>query len=129
MGHKATLQSVFTMNIIHAFFTPALWSPWVTLAVAIVTEVLATSSLKASDGFTRLWPSLGAVLGYVVSLYCLSLTQRAIAIGVVYAIWSGVGIVLISLMGWWVFDQALSPLAVLGMALIVVGVLVLQLWA
>ncbi|MDD2810670.1 multidrug efflux SMR transporter [Rhodoferax sp.] len=117
------------MNIFHALHTPALWSPWVTLAVAIVTEVLATSSLKASDGLTRLWPSLGAVLGYVVSLYCLSLTQRTMAIGVVYAIWSGVGIVLISLMGWWVFDQVLSPLAVLGMALIVVGVLVLQLWA
>lgn len=104
-------------------------SPWLTLAVAIVTEVLATSSLKASDGFTRLWPSLGAALGYMLSLYCLSLTQRVIPVGVVYAVWSGVGIVLISLMGWAVFDQVLSLQAWLGIALIVAGVLLLQLWA
>ncbi|MDD5028163.1 MAG: multidrug efflux SMR transporter [Rhodoferax sp.] len=110
-------------------WNPSQWSPWLTLSVAIVTEVLATSSLKASDGFTRLWPSLGAALGYVVSLYCLSLTQRVIPVGVVYAIWSGVGIVLISLMGWVVFDQLLSPMAWLGIALIVTGVAVLQLWA
>ncbi|GAB4398691.1 MAG: SMR family transporter [Rhodoferax sp.] len=103
--------------------------PWLTLAIAIVTEVMATSALKASDGFTRLLPSLGAVAGYMVSLYCLSLTQRSIAVGVVYAIWSGVGIVLISLMGWALFDQVLSLRAWTGIALIVAGVAVLQLGA
>ncbi|GAB4216959.1 MAG: SMR family transporter [Rhodoferax sp.] len=103
--------------------------PWLTLAIAIVTEVMATSALKASDGFTRLLPSLGAVAGYMVSLYCLSLTQRSIAVGVVYAIWSGVGIVLISLMGWALFDQVLSLRAWGGIALIVAGVAVLQLGA
>ena len=110
-------------------FIAAKWIPWTLLAVAIVTEVLATSSLKASDGFTRLWPSIGAACGYAVSLYCLSLTQRSIPVGVVYAIWSGVGIVLISLMGWWLFDQVLSPPAVIGIGLITVGVLVLNVWA
>ena len=110
-------------------FIAAKWIPWTLLAVAIVTEVLATSSLKASDGFTRLWPSIGAACGYAVSLYCLSLTQRSIPVGVVYAIWSGVGIVLISLMGWWLFDQVLSPAAMIGVGLITVGVLVLNVWA
>lgn len=110
-------------------FIAAKWIPWTLLAVAIVTEVLATSSLKASDGFTRLWPSIGAACGYAVSLYCLSLTQRSIPVGVVYAIWSGVGIVLISLMGWWLFDQVLSPAAMIGIGLITVGVLVLNVWA
>lgn len=107
----------------------AKWLPWLLLAIAIVTEVLATSSLKASDGFTRLWPSVGAVCGYAVSLYCLSLTQRSIPVGVVYAIWSGVGIVLISITGWWLFDQVLSPMAWMGIGLIVLGVVVLQIWA
>lgn len=110
-------------------FIAAKLVPWALLAVAIVTEVLATSSLKASDGFTRLWPSIGAACGYAVSLYCLSLTQRSIPVGVVYAIWSGVGIVLISLMGWWLFDQVLSPAAMIGIGLITVGVLVLNVWA
>jgi small multidrug resistance pump len=110
-------------------FIAAKWIPWALLAIAIVTEVLATSSLKASDGFTRLWPSIGATCGYAVSLYCLSLTQRSIPVGVVYAIWSGVGIVLISLMGWWLFDQVLSPVAMIGIGLITVGVLVLNVWA
>lgn len=107
----------------------AKWMPWLLLAVAILTEVLATSSLKASDGFTRFWPSIGAACGYAVSLYCLSLTQRTIPVGVVYAIWSGAGIVLISLVGWCVFDQVLSPAAWLGISLIVLGVMVLNVWA
>lgn len=102
---------------------------WLYLGIAIVAEVLATSSLKASDGFTRLLPSLGAVCGYGLSFYCLSLTLRHIPVGVVYAIWSGVGIVLISIMGWWLFDQVLSPAAILGIGLIALGVLVLNVWA
>ena len=65
------------------------------LGVAIVAEVIATSALKASDGFTRLWPSVVTVIGYGIAFFCLSLTLRTIPTGIAYAIWSGVGIVLI----------------------------------
>ncbi|MDD2926715.1 multidrug efflux SMR transporter [Rhodoferax sp.] len=99
---------------------------WIYLAIAIVSEVIATSALKASDGFTKLVPSLVVVAGYVVAFYCLSLTLRSIAMGIVYAIWSGVGIVLISVVGWLVFGQTLSWAAMLGMAFITVGVVILN---
>jgi len=99
---------------------------WLYLAIAIVCEVIATSALKASEGFTRLTPSVVVVFGYVVAFYCLSLTLRSIAVGIVYAIWSGVGIVLISLVGWLVFGQTLSWAAVLGMVLITAGVIILN---
>ena len=100
--------------------------PWIYLAIAIVCEVVATSALKASDGFTRLTPSVIVVLGYVVSFYCLSLTLRTIPVGIVYAIWSGVGIVLISTVGWLLFGQTLSWAAMLGMAFITLGVVILN---
>jgi len=100
--------------------------PWIYLAIAIVCEVVATSALKASDGFTRLTPSVIVVLGYVVSFYCLSLTLRTIAVGIVYAIWSGIGIVLISTIGWLLFGQTLSWAAMLGMAFITLGVVILN---
>lgn len=99
---------------------------WLLLAVAIVAEIFATSALKASSGFTRLWPTLGTVGGYLVSFYFLSLTLRELPVGVVYAIWSGVGIVAISLIGWLVFKQALDLPALLGIALIVAGVVVMK---
>lgn len=102
---------------------------WLYLAVAIVCEVIATSALKASEGFTRLTPSLVVVVGYAVAFYCLSLTLRSIAVGIVYAIWSGVGIVLISLVGWLVFGQTLSWAALLGMGLITVGVIIVNMAA
>jgi len=99
---------------------------WIYLAIAIISEVIATSALKASDGFTRLTPSVIVVVGYVVAFYCLSLTLRSIPVGIVYAIWSGVGIVLISLVGWLVFGQTLSWAAILGMGFITVGVIILN---
>ena len=99
------------------------------LAVAILSEVIATSFLKASDSFTRLWPSLATVVGYGVSFYFLSLTLRAIPTGIAYAIWSGVGIVLISLLGWFWFGQRLDGPAVAGMGLIVAGVLVINVFS
>jgi len=102
---------------------------WLYLAIAIVCEVIATSALKASEGFTRLTPSVVVVFGYVVAFYCLSLTLRSIPVGIVYAIWSGVGIVLISLVGWLMFGQTLSWAAMLGMAFITVGVMILNLAA
>ena len=101
-------------------------TPYVWLTGAIVSEVIATSCLKLSAGFTRLLPSVVTVLGYGVSFYCLSQTLRSMNMGVVYAIWSGVGIVLISLVGWWM-GQKLDGPAVLGLALIIAGVLVINL--
>ena len=102
---------------------------FVYLAIAIVAEVVATSALKASDGFTAWQPSLLVVAGYVVSFYFLSLALRTIPIGVAYAIWSGVGIVLISVVAWMMYRQALDAAAILGMALIIAGVAVINLFS
>ena len=99
------------------------------LAVAIVAEVIATSALKASEGFSRLVPSLAVVAGYGIAFFCLSLTLRTIPVGIVYAIWSGVGIVLIALAGYFVFGQVLDAPALIGMGLIVAGVLVINLFS
>lgn len=99
------------------------------LLVAIVSEVIATSALKASEGFTRLWPSVLVVIGYGVAFFCLSLTLRTIPVGIVYAVWSGIGIVLIALVGWLLYRQALDLPAILGIALIMAGVLVINLFS
>ena len=99
---------------------------WVSLALASVAEVVATSSLKASDGFTRLAPSLIVVVGYGVAFYLLSLALRSIPVGTAYAIWAGLGIVLVAAAGWLLFDQKLDAWGVFGMALIVSGVFVLN---
>lgn len=99
------------------------------LGAAIVAEVIATSLLKTSEGFTRLWPGVATVIGYGISFYCLAQTLGSIPTGVAYAIWSGVGIVLISLIAWMVFGQALDGSALLGMGLIVAGVLVINLFS
>ncbi len=99
---------------------------WVYLTIAILCEVIATSALKASEGFTRLTPSVLVVAGYAAAFYCLSLTLRTIPVGVVYAIWSGAGIALISIIGALFFKQSLDAPAVLGMVLIIAGVVVIQ---
>ena len=99
---------------------------WLYLSVAIVLEVVATSALKASDGFTRLWPSLLVVVGYGAAFYTLSITLRSMPVGVVYAVWSGVGVVLITLVGWLLFNQELDLPAFIGIALISAGVIVLN---
>lgn len=102
---------------------------WVYLGSAILAEVIATSALKSADGFTRLWPSVITVAGYAVAFYFLALTLRAIPVGVAYAIWSGVGIVLISLVGALFFKQHLDAPALLGMGLIIAGVVVMNLFS
>ena len=99
---------------------------WLYLAVAIVLEVIATSALKASDGFTKLLPSVLVVLGYAAAFYTLSLTLRTMPVGVVYAVWSGVGVVLITLVGWLFFNQELDLPAFIGIGLISSGVIVLN---
>lgn len=103
--------------------------PWILLGSAIVAEVIATSALKASDGFSRLWPSLIVIVGYGVAFVLLSLTLRTIPVGIAYAIWSGVGIVLITLVAWLLFGQKLDLAALLGMGLIVAGVLVINIFS
>lgn len=102
---------------------------WLFLAVAIVAEVAATSALKAAEGFTRLGPSLIVVAGYAVSFYFLSLTLRSIPVGIVYAIWSGIGIALITLVGWIVYHQSLDTPGLVGIGLIVAGVIVLNVFS
>jgi small multidrug resistance pump len=97
------------------------------LSIAILAEVAATTALKAADGFTRLAPSIAVVIGYALAFYFLSLALRTMAVGVVYAIWSGVGIVLISIVGALLYRQHLDLPAVVGIGLIVAGVLVLNL--
>ncbi len=99
------------------------------LGVAIVAEVIATSALKASDGFTRAGPSVVTVVGYAIAFYCLALTLRVIPTGIDYAIWSGIGIVLISAVGWVWFRQALDLPALIGLGLIVAGVMVVNLFS
>lgn len=104
-------------------------SAYLYLAIAIVAEVIATTALKASDGFSRWLPSLVVVAGYAVAFGCLSLVLRTLPTGVVYAVWSGVGIVLVSLIAWVVHHQSLDAPTLVGLGLIIAGVLVVNLGA
>ena len=97
------------------------------LTMAIVAEVIATTMLKASEGFTRLWPSLLVVLGYGVAFWGLSMVVKSMPLGIVYAIWSGMGIVLVSVAAVFVYPQKLDWPAIVGMGLIIAGVLVINL--
>jgi small multidrug resistance pump len=99
------------------------------LAIAIVAEVVGTSCLKATEGFTRLWPSVVVVVSYAVTFYFFSLTLKTIPVGVAYAIWAGVGTVLIALIGYFVYRQRLDAPAIFGMALIVAGVTIMNLFS
>ncbi|MTI52931.1 MAG: QacE family quaternary ammonium compound efflux SMR transporter [Alcanivorax sp.] len=96
------------------------------LVVAILSEVVATSALNASQGFTRLWPSLVTVFGYCLAFYFLSLTLRTVPMGIAYAVWAGAGIVLIALSGAIFFKQLPDLPAVLGMLFIIVGVVLVS---
>ena len=102
---------------------------WIFLSVAIVSEVVATSALNASEGFSRLWPSLIVAAGYLSAFYFLSLTLKTIPVGVAYAIWSGAGVALIALIAWVFLGQALDAPAVVGLSLIVAGVVVLNVFS
>ena len=102
---------------------------WFFLSVAIVSEVVATSALKSSNGFTEFWPSVVVVTGYAAAFFFLSLALRTMPVGIGYAIWSGVGIVLISLIAWLFLGQTLDGPAILGLALIVAGVVVLNVFS
>jgi len=96
------------------------------LSIAILAEVIATSSLKAAEGFTRIIPSLIVVFGYGTAFYFLSLTLRTMQVGTAYAIWSGVGTVIISIVAWLLYNQKLDAPSILGMALIISGVIIIK---
>ncbi|HUF20694.1 MAG TPA: multidrug efflux SMR transporter [Burkholderiales bacterium] len=98
---------------------------WFYLTIAIVAEVIATSALKAAEGFTQLAPSIIVVIGYGLAFYFLSLTLRSIPLGVAYALWSGIGIALISLAGWMIYGQTLDAPALIGIGLIMMGTVIL----
>lgn len=100
---------------------------WLTLAVG--AEVIATSMLRAADGFTRLIPSVVVVIGYCVSFWALSQVVRMMPLGIAYAIWSGMGIVIVSVAAYFIYHQKLDLPAVIGMALIIAGVLVINLFS
>jgi small multidrug resistance pump len=102
---------------------------WLYLAVAITAEVIATSALKASEGFTRTIPSVVVAIGYGVAFYFLSLTLKTLPVGVAYAVWSGLGVVLVSLVGYIFLGQSLDFAGCVGIGLIVAGVAVLNLFS
>lgn len=99
---------------------------YVYLFVAIVAEVVGTSALKASQEFTRFWPSVVVVVGYGLAFYMLTLVLRTVPVGIAYALWAGLGIVLVTLIGVLAFGEKLDVPAVLGLALIIAGVVVIQ---
>jgi small multidrug resistance pump len=102
---------------------------WIYLSIAIVSEVAATSALKASNGFSRLWPSLTVIVGYGLAFYFLSLTLRTVPVGIIYAIWSGAGVALITIIAWLFMGQPLDAPAIVGLTLIVAGVVVLNVFS
>jgi small multidrug resistance pump len=104
-------------------------SAWAYLSLAILAEVIATSALKASNGFSQLLPSIVVIAGYGVAFYCLSLALRSVPLGIAYAIWSGAGTALIALLGVVLYKQKLDAAAISGIGLIVAGVLVLNLFS
>ena len=101
----------------------------IALVIAIFAEVVATSALKACESFTRLGPSLLVVTGYVLAFFFLSITVRSVPLGIAYAIWSGLGSALIVLVAWLIFKQPIDAAAILGIALIIAGCVILNVFS
>ena len=101
-------------------------SKWVFLSLAIFSEVVATASLKSTEGFTRWGPSLIVLVGYCAAFYFLSLTLDTIPVGVAYAIWSGVGVATITIVSYFLYDQKIDAAGIVGISLIVIGVVILR---
>ncbi|MDR2224202.1 MAG: multidrug efflux SMR transporter [Flavobacteriaceae bacterium] len=99
------------------------------LLIAILLETIATTSLKASEGFTKLFPTLITLIGYGGAFYLLSLTLRTIPIGIAYALWSGIGIVLVTIAAYFLYKQKLDLPALIGIIFIIIGVLIIQLFS
>jgi small multidrug resistance pump len=102
---------------------------WLALAIAICGEVTARTALKASNEFTRLVPSIIVVIGYGIAFYFMAISMRVLPVGIMYAIWSGRGIVLVSIIGWLVYKQTLDLPSIIGMTLIISGVIVINLFS
>ncbi len=102
---------------------------YIYLSIAIIAEVIATTALKASEEFTKTIPSTIVFVGYGIAFYCLSMVLKTIPVGVAYAIWSGMGIVLIGVVGYVALGQKLDWAAIAGMSLIIAGVLVINLFS
>ena len=104
-------------------------NPWILLAFAIMIEVTGTNCIKASQGFTKPIPTAVAIVAFVCSLYLLSIISKTLPIGIVYAVWSGVGIILTSIIAYFIFDQKLDLAGFIGIGLILAGVLVINLFS
>ena len=102
---------------------------WIYLSIAIVSEVIATSTLKESEGFTKLVPSIITLIGYSFTFYFLSLTLKEIPLGLTYAIWSGIGICLLSIIGYFRYNQILDFGSIIGISLIGLGVIVINIFS
>lgn len=102
-------------------------APYLALALAIAAEVLATTALKATHGFTKPISSAIAIVGYGLAFYALSLAIKTIPVGVAYGIWSGLGIVLVSILAFFVYKQSLTLVQIMGLLLIIAGVVVVNL--
>lgn len=99
---------------------------WAFLAMAIVSEVFGTSMLKLSNGFTKLYPTVGMAIGFGLAFYFMSLSLRTLPLGIVYAIWAGCGLVLTALIGVFVFGEKTDMAGIVGIGFILVGVLILK---
>lgn len=107
----------------------ALWVAYGLLALAIISEVIGSTFLVKSEGFTRFWPSFAVVVLYVIAFYLLSQVIKVIPLGIAYAIWAGVGIVLTAVIGYFLFRQSLDAAAMIGIGLIIAGVVVINLFS
>lgn len=101
--------------------------PWLLLSIAIAAEIIGTLSLKASDGLSKLWPSIGVLVGYASAFALMAVSLKKLDVGITYAIWSGVGIIGAAIGGYVFFNQEISKVSMLGMAIIIVGVVVMNL--
>jgi small multidrug resistance pump len=102
---------------------------WWLLLLAVCSEVIATLALKSSDNFTKVLPSIIVVIGYGAAFYLLTLTLNKIPLGIAYAVWAGLGIVLVSVLAWLIHDQRLDIAALIGIALIIIGVITIHLFS
>lgn len=102
---------------------------WTLLSIAIVAEVIATSTLKSTHGFTRLWPSVIVIVFYEIAFILLSLSLKTIPVGIVYAVWSGAGLSLITLVAWFFLGQTLDAAGFIGVGLIAAGVVVINMYS
>lgn len=102
---------------------------YLALVLAIVFEVIGTTFLKQTEQFTRLWPTLASMASYAVAFYLLSIALKTLPVGIAYAIWSGLGIVLVSIIGWLVFRQSLDLPAMIGLGLIIAGIAIINLFS